>query len=52
MGDIFDYIFLFFASLFLAVLKVTGFIQWDWWVTAVPACVAFALHFITVIGSR
>ena len=52
MSDIFDYMFFFLATLFLAVLKLAGFINWDWWVTAIPACLALGLHFITVIGSR
>jgi hypothetical protein len=52
MGDIHDYIFFFFASLFLVVLKVAGFVDWAWWVTALPAAFAVCLHIITVIASR
>ncbi len=52
MSDIYDYIFFFLASMFLAVLKVTGFVDWEWWVTALPAAFGLTMHLITVIASR
>lgn len=52
MGDIFDYIGFFLAALFLAVLKITGYMQWDWWVCALPALFAVVVHTISVISSR
>ena len=52
MGDIFDYLSFFLASLFLVVLKITGFIDWDWWVTAIPAGFGLTIHLLTMIGGR
>lgn len=52
MSDLFDYMFFYLASLFLAVLKVAGFITWDWWVTALPGGFGLSMAFISAIASR
>jgi hypothetical protein len=50
MGDIFDYISFFLASVFLAVLKLTGFIDWDWWVTTLPADFGLSIWMVTMLA--
>jgi hypothetical protein len=51
MTDLFDYMFLYLMSLFLAVLKITAIISWSWWVVAVPTIIAFLMHFIVTFAS-
>lgn len=52
MNDFFDYIFFYIASMFLVVLKFTGFLVCAWWVTALPAAFGLAMCVITAIASR
>lgn len=52
MDDLFDYMFLYYLSLLLAVLKIAGFITWAWWIIALPIFIAFALFVIVTIASR
>ena len=52
MSDIHEYATFFLASLLLAVMKFAGFINWDWWMTGIPAGLAIVLHLFTGISSR
>lgn len=52
MGDVFDYLSFFLCSLFLVVLKIAGFVNWDWWITAIPAGFGLLIHLLTVLASR
>jgi hypothetical protein len=52
MPDLFDYYFFYLTSLFFAVLKITAFITWPWWVVALPAIIGLCLFFIVLISAR
>ncbi|MBY0407876.1 MAG: hypothetical protein K2Q01_09300 [Rickettsiales bacterium] len=50
MSDIMDYVFFYLTSAFLMVLKVAGFINWDWWVTGLPAALGVTIHIVVTIA--
>jgi len=52
MGDIFDYIFLYLASMLLAVLKIAMLITWPWWVVALPTMIGLTLYIAVMIIGR
>lgn len=50
MGDIFDYLSFFILSALLAVVKLTGFYDMNWWIVGAPSIFALSVHTLTLIS--
>lgn len=49
MADIFDYLFFYLVTIMLAMFKLTGFIDWSWWIIFAPTILALCLFVLMLI---